>query len=156
MNDDVVFNYEKVTIKFGGDFRVVRAEAIKYMKKQIKAKNLKLSDCGVFLLICDDMKIYSTEINISIRQLAKELGKSKSNIAEIFNRLVKCRLLIKKDDTFYINLNYATRGNTVYKHVCEITNYQDKIETKRQKYEDVPEVSLEKEKEENINRSKAF
>lgn len=43
MNDDVVFNYEKVTIKFGGDFRVVRAEAIKYMKKQIKAKNLKLS-----------------------------------------------------------------------------------------------------------------
>ena len=153
-NDNITDNYEKVTIEFGNNYRIIQGEAFSYLKEQLKNKTITYTDGMIWVLLCEYMKNYSTEINIKMVDFAKSIGKSKSHISETFSRLVKCGLLIRINNTFYINLNYATRGNTVYNHICKISNYKDKI--KEQKYSYMQEVSLRKEKEEDINYSKAY
>lgn len=143
-------SHEKIKIDYGNNFRMIHGDIYNYTKELIKQRKLSFSDIGIWFYLCEYMKPYSTELDISISKFSAILNKSKGHISESINKLIKYNLIIQKDKKLYINLQYATRGNDIYKYVYDIS--QANFETK---YE-FNNVSIKKAEESEINYSKAF
>lgn len=106
-----------VNIDFGNSFRMVNVEKlIDLVKKDI----ISWQDLGVFVALSNYIKPYSTEISVSKSQFARKLGKQRSYIGKIINKLITNNLIVEYDGKLFLSLDYVTRGAEVYKHVYDI------------------------------------
>lgn len=140
-------SHETIKIDYGSNFRMIHGDVYSYTKNLIKNKELSFQDIGVWFLLCNYMKPYSTEIDISISKFSKETGKSKGHVSEQINKLAKHNLIIKKNDKLYINLKFATRGNEVYEDIYRFSHADFNLRN---------EISMEKSDERNIRRDLEF
>lgn len=138
---------EKIKIDYGNDFKVLHGEVFRVIQELLDCNKLKQKDICIWIRMLEYMKPYSTEIDISISELAKKVHKSKGHTAESVQRLIENNFIIQHNRKLYINLNYATRGNEVYKHVYDICNA---------KFDRRFEINMEKSREEDICYDEAF
>ena len=139
-------SHEIIKIDYGSNFRMIHGDVFNYTKEYIRDKKLSFQDIGLWLCLCEYMKPYSTEINISISKLADDFNKSKGHISERINKLIQYELIIKKDNKLYINLKFITRGNEIYKYIYDMSEAdfetKDYISREKAKESDITNIQI--------------